>query len=104
MLQAIEKRKNKDKEEKAEEKEDRPPYCGKEIGENKSKPPAEGFAWRGRGSPESGKGAWVKNHDLPTEESLHPDFDHPLPKKPHWDYEGFGREARLNLDGTWEWK
>ncbi|MFZ0564652.1 MAG: hypothetical protein WAM28_00420 [Chlamydiales bacterium] len=38
-----------------------------------------------------------------TDESLHPDFNNPS-HKPHWDYKGPEGEARLNTDGTWEWK
>jgi hypothetical protein len=82
----------------------RPRYCGKELGADQTKSPGEGFEWKGRGRPETGKGQWVKNDGLPIKESLHPDFDHPPPKGPHWDYVGPDGRARLNLDGTWEWK
>ena len=79
-----------------------PPYDGKELGEDPTKCPGEGFVWRGSGPPSSGKGSWVHEQ---TRESLHPDLNHPLPKKPHWDYERpSGEKARLNTDGTWEWK
>lgn len=82
----------------------KPKYDGKELGTDTTKCPGEGFEWKGRGRPETGNGSWVKDHRLPTQESLHPDFDHPLPKKPHWDYVGPDGKARLNTDGTWEWK
>ena len=41
-----------------------------------------------------------------TGESLHPDLNHPPPKKPYWDYQGpdFPKGERLNTDGTWEAK
>lgn len=48
-----------------------------------TKPPGPGWEWRGNGPPESGKGAWIRDG---TEETLHPDFDHPPPVKPHYDY------------------
>ena len=73
----------------------KPRYCGKELGADPTKRPAEGFEWRGRGEPKTGKGRWVKDHNLPTEESFHPDFNHPPPKGPHWDYTGPDGEARL---------
>ncbi len=79
----------------------RPPYCGQALGSNSTKCPGEGFEWKGKGNPESGRGAW---HNQNTNESLHPDFNHPPPKAPQWDYEGPEGDARLNLDGTWEWK
>ena len=45
-----------------------------------------------------------KDWKQPTEVRLHPDLNHPPPKAPHWDYEGPDGDARLNTDGTWEWK
>ena len=71
------------------------------MGDDPSKPPGEGFEWRGKGSPESGKGNWV---DTEKGHNLHPDLEHPSPKQPHWDFKGSEGEARLNLDGSWEWK
>ncbi|MBS0649746.1 MAG: hypothetical protein JSR93_01165 [Verrucomicrobia bacterium] len=84
------------------EKKKKPPYKGDELGDDPTKCPEEGFEWRGKGKPGSRHGSWF-NSD--TGESLHPDLDHPPPKKPHWDYESpNGEKARLNTDGTWEWK
>jgi len=84
------------------EKKKKPPYKGDELGDDPTKCPGEGFEWRGKGKPGSRHGSWF-NSD--TGESLHPDLDHPPPKKPHWDYESTdGEKARLNIDGTWEWK
>ncbi len=79
----------------------KPPYSGEELGDDPTKCPGEGFEWKGKGPPGSKQGNW---HNAETGESLHPDLDHPLPIKPHWDYEGpnFPNGARLNLDGTWE--
>lgn len=45
--------------------------------------PGEDWEWRGRGEPGSSEGSWY-NPD--TDESLHPDLDHPDPKPPHWDW------------------
>jgi RHS repeat-associated protein len=79
-----------------------PPYRGDKLGDNPTKPPADGFEWKGKGKPGSKEGSWY-NSD--TGESLHPDLNHPPPIKPHWDYEGpNGEKARLNIDGTWKWK
>jgi hypothetical protein len=79
-----------------------PPYKGDQLGADLAECPQEGFEWRGRGEPITGRGSWY-NQD--TNESLHPDFSHPPPVKPHWDYQSAsGREARLYLDGSWEWK
>ncbi|MCB1073763.1 MAG: hypothetical protein KDK96_11790, partial [Chlamydiia bacterium] len=80
-----------------------PPYNGKELGNDPTKPPAEGFEWRGRGDPQSGKGNWYNPN---TKESLNPDFDHSPPIGPHWDYESpdFPGGTRLYPDGTWEFK
>ena len=85
----------------AKEKSKEPPYSGEDLGTNPTKPPAEGFEWRGKGNSQSGKGSWYNPN---TEESLHPDLNHPPPVKPHWDYEGpnFPKGARLNTDGTWD--
>ena len=90
--------KSGDKENK-EEKE--PPYNGLKLGEDQTKRPGKEFEWRG--DPKTGKGSWVKG-ERPDMQRLYPDLDHPPPKKPHWDYEGPDGKARLNTDGTWEWK
>ena len=82
---------------------DEPPFSGKKLGNDPSKSPGEGFEWKGKGNPKSGRGSWVKGKGK-SKETLHPDFNHPKPIKPHWDYEGpnFPEGVRLNTDGTWE--
>ena len=87
------------KEWKEQQKE--PPYNGEVLGNNPKKPPAKGFEWKGKGSPESGRGSW---YNPETGEQLYPDFNHLLPIKPHWDYESpqYPKGVRLYLDGTWE--
>lgn len=87
-----------------DEKKKKPPYCGQELGNDPTKCPGEGFEWKGKGGPETGKGNWVKNDGLPTQVSLHPDINHPPPKAPHWDYVGpdFPKGAELYLDGLWK--
>jgi hypothetical protein len=91
---------------KEETKKKEPPYDGRKLGSDPTQCPEEGFEWRGKGPPGSKQGNW---HNETTGESLHPDLEHPLPKKPHWDYLGpdfsgpdFPKGIRLNLDGTWE--
>lgn len=49
-----------------------------------AKPPAPGFEWRGKGTPQDGKGNWFNPK---TGESLRPDLNHPKPIPPHWDYQ-----------------
>jgi len=68
-------------------------------------PPAEGFEWKGKGEPGSKQGNWVKGEHS-SQETLRPDFNHPEPIGPHWDYygPGFDEGARLYLDGKWEFK
>ncbi|MCB1073768.1 MAG: hypothetical protein KDK96_11815 [Chlamydiia bacterium] len=93
---------SKEEIEKDKKKTKEPPYNGKELGNDPTKPPAEGFEWKGKDPTGGRKGAWYNKE---TGESLHPDLDHPPPKKPHWDYEGpAGDKARINIDGTYEWK
>ena len=79
----------------------KPRYDGRDLGEDPTRCPGEGFEWKGRGPPGSGKGSW---HNEQTKEKLYPDLDHPPPKKPHWDYYSpeFPKGTRLNTDGTWE--
>jgi RHS repeat-associated protein len=85
-----------------EETEKEPPYNGKDLGLDPTKCPGEGFEWRGKSDPKSGKGSW---HNPNKQEGLHPDFNHPGNIKPHWDYEGpNGEKARIYIDGTFEWK
>lgn len=64
-----------------------------------TKSPGEGYVWRGKGDPSSGKGAW---YNPETKESLHPDLNHPDPYGPHWDYNypGGGDGFRIFPDGT----
>lgn len=67
-------------------------------GDDPSKSPGSDWEWRGKGEPESGKGSW---YNPKTEESLHPDLNHPDPIGPHWDYTApDGTEYRLNPDGS----
>jgi hypothetical protein len=47
----------------------------------KGKSPGKDWVWKGKGSPESGRGNWVNEK---TGQKLHPDLDHPGPKGPHW--------------------
>lgn len=63
-----------------------------------SKPPGQGFEWRGKGDPSSGKGAWYNPN---TKETYHPDLNHPEPYGPHWDYNypGGGDGFRLYPNG-----
>lgn len=49
----------------------RPRFCGEKLGNDPTKCPEEGFEWRGKGTPESGRGNW---HNEETNESLHPDL------------------------------
>ena len=81
---------------------EKPPYDGKELGEDPTVKPGEDFEWKGNGPPESGEGNWVKGKGN-TKETLYPDLNHPKPIEPHWDYYGpkFPKGARLYLDGTW---
>ena len=90
--------------EENKEKKKRPPYCGGEVGNDPTKSPGEGFQWKGKGGPETGRGNWVKDYRKPSQISLHPDINHPPPKAPHWDYEGpdYPNGAELYLDGTWK--
>jgi RHS repeat-associated protein len=92
-----------DTEDKKKKKQrNKPPYDGEVLGEDPAKCP-EGFEWRGNGKQGSKQGGYFNDG---TEESLRPDF-HTPGHKPHWDYEARNKpetEARLNTDGTWEWK
>jgi len=45
--------------------------------------PGEGWEWRGTGLPGSSKGSW---YNPSTDQSLHPDLEHPGPIGPHYDY------------------
>jgi hypothetical protein len=94
---------NKNNEKKGEKGKKQPPYSGNELGNDPTKPPSEGFKWKGKGQPGSKEGNW---HNPNTNESIHPDLGHDLPIKPHWDYVGpdFPKGVRLNVDGSWEQK
>ncbi len=87
------------------QKEKKPPYEGKELGEDPTKCPGECFKWKGKGAPGSRQGNWVRGEGK-SREILHPDLNHPDPIAPHWDYTGpeFPRGARLYLDNSWELK
>ncbi len=89
--------------EKTEKKQ--PPYTWDDLGSDPSKCPDKGFKWKGKGTPQSGKGNWVRG-EKPHQEKLNPDLDHPDPIGPHWDYEGpdFTSGVRIKPDGTWEIK
>ncbi len=87
------------------EEQRKPPHSGKELGDDSTKCPGEGYVWKGNGPPESGCGNWVKGsgEDM---ERLFPDLNHLPPVLPHWDYTGpdFPKGVRLYLDGTYEIK
>ena len=51
-------------------------------GDDPTKAP-EGSEWKGSGEPGSKKGNY---YNPKTDESWHPDLDHPKPIGPHWDY------------------
>jgi hypothetical protein len=77
-----------------------PRFNGKDLGLDPSKCPEEGFEWRGKGAPESGKGNWV---NPTTGEKLHPDLQHPEGKDPHWGFtDSSGTPYDLFLDGNWK--
>lgn len=80
-----------------------PPYTWEELGGDATKCPGKGFKWKGRGTPKSGKGNWVKG-DKKEQEELYPDFTNSK-HDPHWDYYGpeFPAGARIYPDG-WEHK
>lgn len=80
-----------------------PPYRGDKLGDDPTKRPTNGFEWRGKGKPESGRGTWYNEG---TGERLYPDLNHPEGIDPHWDYHSpsFPGGSRLYLDGTWGYK
>ena len=79
-----------------------PPFTWEDLGDDPNRCPDEGFVWKGRGSPESGKGSWFNPE---TGESLHPDINHP-DHGPHWDYENrqTKEKGRIYPDDRWETK
>ena len=64
-----------------------PPFTWDDLGWDSSKCPGEGFVWKGKGTPESGNGNWVRG-ERPNQEKLNPDLTHKEPIGPHWDYKG----------------
>lgn len=50
-------------------------------GDDPTQTPGDGFEWRGPGEIGSSKGEW---YNPSTGDQLYPDFNHPLPKGPHW--------------------
>ena len=67
-------------------------------GDNPNKAPGDDWKWKGKGSPDEGKGNWTNPN---TGESLHPDLKHPEPYGPHWDYKSpDGKWYRIFPDGT----
>lgn len=50
-----------------------------------SESPGPGWEWRGNGPLGSDRGSW---YNPLTDQSLHPDLDHPGPIGPHYDYKG----------------
>ncbi|MGI2909278.1 polymorphic toxin type 37 domain-containing protein [Tolypothrix sp. VBCCA 56010] len=70
------------------------------IPNDPTQPPAEGWEWRGKNPPGGNEGAW---YNPGTKESLHPDFNHPPPIGPHWDYvDPKKRQWRIFPDGRIE--
>ncbi|WP_082685935.1 polymorphic toxin type 37 domain-containing protein [Ferroacidibacillus organovorans] len=66
-------------------------------GNDPAKSPGQGWEWRGKGNPSSGKGSW---YNPKTGASLHPDLGHPDPIGPHWDYTApDGQQYRVYPDG-----
>jgi len=52
--------------------------------------PGDDWEWKGKGEPGSSEGNW---YNPKTKEKLHPDFNHPEPKPPHWGYtDGQGKK------------
>jgi RHS repeat-associated protein len=86
----------------------RPPVTPNPLGQarpplNPRLPPGEGWEWRGPGPVGTGRGQWYNER---TGESLRPDFNHPGPVRPHYDYQQRGNPDgwRWYMDGTWELK
>ena len=69
-------------------------------GDDPTKAPGEGWEWRGKGPVGSSRGSW---YNPGTDESLHPDLNHPDPIGPHWDVvDPDGKEFRWFPDGRIE--
>jgi RHS repeat-associated protein len=77
------------------------PYKWDDLGWDPECPNIEGFEWKGRGPPSSGRGNWYNEE---TGESYHPDLEHGPPQGPHWDYhpEKNHKGYRLYPDGRCE--
>lgn len=66
-------------------------------GDDPAKAP-EGTEWKGKGEQGSNQGNY---HNPETDESWHPDLDHPEPIGPHWDYrDPSGTWWRIGPGGT----
>jgi hypothetical protein len=71
-----------------------------EVPTDPTMPPSSDFEWRGKGPPGSSQGRWINQK---TGDSLHPDFDHPPPVDPHWDWHRLdGSKYRWFSDGHLE--
>ncbi len=73
-------------------------------GYDPTKPPGKDFEWRGKGTPEDGRGNW---YNPKTKESFHADLKHPEPIVPHWDYKfpsGHDRGYRIYPYKIYEFK
>ena len=71
-------------------------------GNDPAKSPGKDFEWRGRSSPNEGKGNW---YNPKTGESWNPDLNHKDPVGPHWDYrDSEGNSYRVYPDGHIERK
>lgn len=77
-----------------------PRFNGKDLGFDPTQCPEKGFEWKGKGSPESGKGNWINPN---TGEKLHPDLWHKDPKGPRWGCkDSNGTSYDLYPDGSWQ--
>ena len=71
-------------------------------GNNPSKSPGKGFEWRGKSTPDKGKGNW---YNPKTGEKWNSDLKHGDPIGPHWDYtDSKGKQYRVFPDGHFELK
>ena len=71
-----------------------------EVPKDPTVPPSPDFEWKGKGAPGSKEGSW---YNPKTQESLRPDFDHPPPIPPHWDWHRPGPvKYRWYFDGSLE--
>jgi hypothetical protein len=66
-------------------------------GNNATQSPSQGFEWKGSGPAGTNHGNW---YNPQTKEMLAPDFHHPPPIPPHWDYKDKQkRKFRIFQDG-----